>query len=222
MKTLILILLFFIFSQFSVAQKKFKIDNDCFLLGMFNDYNGREIALDHPFASTQVTSFYCSEKKLEKMFLDSIQKNYHVNDVIVKEDKIYSYLLSKHFNKYYKIKKDKDAGFTYDDIDYSGYIMTLNRNNFLSDEKKISFILGAFLRYGKIKDKGFEIIMANSSSHFDILVWSIKKLGFKFNYKIPCPECIPVSQILYFEPSNYYLSIFQNNKPILPDISDCN
>ncbi len=221
MKPLVIISLFFVFPQLSISQKKFKIDNDSFIVGMFNDYCGREIALGHPIASTQITGFYCSEKKLEKMFLDSIQKNYDANDIISKNNTIYSKSLSKHFNKYYKIKKDNDGGFTYDDIYYPGYIMTLKRNSFSSNEKKVSFILGAFLRYGEIKNNSFKITMANSLSHFDILIWSIKQLGFKYKDETPCPDCIPVGRVVYFEPTSNYLSLFQNNKPLQPDKNDC-
>ncbi|WNM18026.1 hypothetical protein [Flavobacterium capsici] len=222
MKIKVFIFTLLLLYQFSFSQKDFKLDIDCFLLGMFDDYNGREIPLKHPFESTRINSFYCTEKKLKIIFVDSIKNNYSLSDLEVKYNTVYSKSLSKRLNKYYNINKDKDGGFIIDDIDYSSYIMKLKRSSFLSNKKKVSFILGAFLRYGKIKNDRFEIDMANSLSHFDILVWSMKELGFKYKDEIPCPKCIPVGQIVNFEPTEDYIKLFKNIKPFELDESDCN
>ncbi len=219
MKTKVIITILILSYQFSFSQKEFKLDNDSFMLGMFNDYNGREIALDHPFLSTQVTSFYCSEKKLEKMFLDSIQKKYKFSDIIVKDNIIYSKSLAKLFNKYYYVEKS-DGGWTYDGIDYSAYMMKLKKKSFTTNQQKISFVFGSYFRNGKKENGELKIVLANSLSHFDALEEAMKKLKFKL--KVETNPGIPATQIIYFKPTKKYYNLFMNIEPFKPDVNDCN
>lgn len=221
MKNKILITLLLI-SNFLFSQNNYKLDQDSFILGMFNDYNGRLIALTHNKESSQLTSFYCSQNKLKQVFLDTLKKYYNTDDVKVENGVVYSKSLAKHFNNYYKIKKVEYSGFAYDGIDYDAYSLTLKSKIFTTNDKKISFILGAFYRYGKIENNEVLIKIANSISHFRTIQNFLKKVGFKYHTKEICHDCIPVVRTVVFTPSKEYLPYFLEINIPKSTYEDCN
>ncbi len=204
-----------------IAQNKFKLDPSSFIIGLFNDYNGRQVPLDNPKEATFLTYFYCSQEKVKTVFLDTINKYFKTDDLVFGIRSIYSKSLSKYFNKYYKIKKDKDYGTTINNIDYFIYSMKLKTKSFETDYKKVSFILGSFILHGIIENGEFKIRMANSLSHYNVLLIFLKDLKFSYKTSEICSDCIPTAQSVSFVPTTEYLTLFKNVK--IPELSysDC-
>ncbi|WP_310558920.1 hypothetical protein [Flavobacterium sp.] len=204
-----------------LAQKKFKLDPSSFIIGLFNDYNGRQVPLDNPKEATYLTYFYCSQKQVRSVFLDSINKYFNDDDFVFEQRTIYSKSLSKHFNSYYKINKDEDYGTTIDEVDYFYYSMKLKTKSFQTNDKKVSFILGSFILSGAKENGEFQIRMANSASHYDALLAFFKFLKFQYKANELCDTCMPTVQSVSFVPTSEYLSIFINAKIPETNYSDC-
>ena len=205
-----------------------KIELPELLVGMFNDYNGRQFVPDNPEKSKLVTTFYCSQRELSKLFLDSLNTlNKTLNfDVKVKNTgfiEIYSSEFSTFFNRYYKYTLDKDFGYVDEnDNEYDIYFGKLNKEKFKSKNQKLSFLIGTFLRYGTFLDETkIRLDFANSPNHFRIAKKFLKKLNFKITEISVCDEIMtPCVQRITFELNNEHLYFFKKLEHIRPAIYD--
>jgi len=201
------------------------------LVGMFNDYNGRQFIPDSPEKSKLVTRFYCSQKKLSELFVDSLKiLNKELNfEIEVKNNgliEIYSTEFSTFFNRYYKYSLDEDFGYEDEnEIEYDVYRGRLNKNLFKGKKQKLSFLVGTFLRHGTFLNEN-EICLdfANSPNHFRIAKKFLRKLNLKITETSVCDEItIPCAQKITFELNNEYGFIFKELEQIRPtnDYTNC-
>ena len=201
---------------------------------MFNDYNGKQFVPDHPKQSEFITSFYCSQKNLSKLFIDSLRSlnrktNYKITVKNNDNIEIYSKGFNELFKKYYKMHLEKDYSYVDendDEIEYKIYIGYLKKSMFKTKNQKLSFIAGVFLRYGTFLDKNkVRLTFANSPTQFKTSRDFLRKLGFKNLDIFTCKEIrTPCGQTITFELNKEYKSLFlklQTIKTADLDESDC-
>lgn len=229
-KTIVIIIILvanFTFGQVNTV--KFELPE--LLVGMFNDYNGRQFIPASPEKSKLVTRFYCSQKKLSELFVDSLKiLNEELNfEIDVKNNgfiEIYSTEFSAFFNRYYKYSLDKDFGYEDEnEIEYDIYRGRLNKKLFKSKKQKLSFLVGTFLRHGTfLNENEIRLDFANSPNHFRIAKKFLRKLDLKITETSVCDEItIPCAQRITFELNNEYGFIFKEMKQIRPtnDYTNC-
>jgi hypothetical protein len=228
----IVIISIFLFTHFIWGQENsVKIELPELLVGMFNDYNGRQFIPDSPEKSKLVTRFYCSQKKLSELFVDSLKTlNKELNFEIEVKNKgfieIYSTEFSAFFNRYYKYTLDKDFGYEDEnEIEYDIYRGRLNKNLFKSKNQKLSFLVGTFLRHGTfLNGNEIRLDFANSPNHFRIAKKFLRRLNLKITETSVCNEItIPCAQRITFELNNKYGLIFKELEQIRPtdDYTNC-
>ena len=161
-----------------------KTDNTFFLLGTLNDYMGRKwVAKDEVF-----DRYYPFEKPLMK-FVDSIVQKEFKTVLIEKNNCLNSKEMAKKMNSFYVENDLIDSLFT-------------------TKEKKVSFLLGAYYRYGeKVNDNIYKIQIANSHKHIEIQQILIS-LGCK-NIYYKRLQNIPIQNILYFELNDLIKAYFK-------------
>ena len=161
-----------------------KIDTTFFLLGTLNDYMGRKwIAKGEVF-----DRYYPFEKPLMK-FVDSIVKKEFKTVLIEKDNCFNSEEMAKKMNSFYVENDLIDSLFT-------------------TKEKNLSFLLGAYYRYGeKVTDNIYKIQIANSFKHIEIQKILIS-LGCK-NIFYKRLQNIPIQNIIYFESNDLIKAYFE-------------
>jgi len=211
------IILLLIISHKALAQKeKLVFRYDEFLIGMFNDYNGRIKIIGDEKQSSLLTSFYCSQENLSKLFLDTLQVSTKdlTKDIKIENGIIYSKNASEHLNVFYIEKADVDN----DSIRF----LYLDKNKFETKSQKIAFLAGTFLRYGKLENNKVTLSFANSLSHYDAAVNFIKSLKFKIVNQARNLENTPVGQSIQFIPAKGYEEVFEYLSSIKPKSNICN
>lgn len=161
-----------------------KIDTTFFLLGTLNDYMGRKwIAKGEVF-----DRYYPFEKPLMK-FVDRIVKKEYKIVLIEKDNCLNSKEMADKMNSFYVENNLNDSLFT-------------------TKEKNLSFLLGAYYRYGeKVTDNIYKIQIANSFKHIEIQKILIS-LGCK-NIFYKRLQNIPVQNIIYFESNDLIKAYFE-------------
>jgi len=209
--------------QWPKPNPKLILDNDYFLLGTLGDYLGRYKTKNDDF----IDDYYKGETLLisyiMNMYHDEfpefiVEKNqYPYNSVtdILKSKKI-----AEKINSFYNYKssggyrvdqsifkfKGQELRKKMDDIAKSTepkdtvYEGTMKSNLFKTNLQKISFIIGAYSRYGEVNENKYCIRLVNSNSKYGYCVEILKQLKCK-NIEIKIIENIPTSQLIYFEPS---------------------
>lgn len=221
MKRIIFLSLLFIIVLFSKGQSiKLKVDYDCFLLGTLDDYMGRE---KYKKIDDRVDLYSQSHKSLV-FFLDSIfQDKYPDLTLNEKEGRLdlQSKLLAQKVNDFYFFKpssrrsyngevdlgtlnldsltKTDDFYTKYFDSVYVGHI---KNDVFKKDFERLSFIAGAYIRFGGEKDSLCFISIPNSVSKVKVLTEQLKELKCtNVNYMVK-KDYIPVGHTVYFTPSD--------------------
>lgn len=161
-----------------------KTDNTFFLLGTLNDYMGRKwVAKGEVF-----DRYYPFEKPLMK-FVDSIVKKEFKTVLIEKDNCFNSEEMAKKMNSFYVENDLIDSLFT-------------------TKEKKASFLLGTYYRYGeKVDENIYKIQIANSHKHIEIHQILIS-LGCK-NIYYKRLQNIPIQNIIYFESNDLIKAYFE-------------
>ncbi|NHN24740.1 hypothetical protein FIA58_003540 [Flavobacterium jejuense] len=191
------------------AQNKFKLNIDSFLLGMFDDYNGRYIALDNTEKGTYLATV---KSELSDVFLDTLTKYHKIpkNEIKKLNFSFYNKQLAEHFNKYYKIEIEPDYEYIdeKDGKEYSIYNLSLNEQNFDENNKKISFLIGFFYKCGFLESGEVTLKTANSPA-FENAIHFISQLGFRY-CELERPEYnIPTVQSVTFKPTEEYIEYFK-------------
>ena len=159
-----------------------RIFPDAFLIGTFQDYNGRFSNIDK---DTQIDRYYPYEKSLAIYISYFITQNYKVkNELEIKDSyhrELYIPNLAKRLN--------------YDFYSENG---EFNITKLISEEEKLSYLLGVYYRNGNLLDENiYGIKLANSPKH-KVIYQLLKDLGSdKIVYK-EITDKIPKSYTFYF------------------------
>lgn len=245
MKRIILLPLLFVFVHFSNGQsKKIKVDNDFFVLGTLDDYMGRET---YKHITNRIESYYQNDKSLVVYICSVFKKQYP--DLIFKTNSknndrldLLSKSLARKINNFYDfqfmggakyigkediktlrmdtVMKNKSLFYTYFD---STYIGTLKKDIFKNDIERLSFMAGAYQRFGGIKDSVYSITMYNSSRKVDVIAKQLKELKCtNVSYVKNTEIHIPNKDAVYFTPTNELKKYFEaiNQKVARANVSD--
>lgn len=202
--------------------KEVKIDYDYFLLGTLGDYMGREKYLK---TINRVDDYYKKDKSLV-LFLDSLFR-YKYPDLRLVTNKNTGYLeleskmLAQKMNDFYlfypsgrnayigeadfetlnidSLSKTDDFYTTNFDTIYTG---CLKSDIFKNDFERLSFLTGAYIRFGGKNDSVYFISIANSVSKVKCATEQLTKLKCN-NIKYLIKEgYIPTPHTVYFTPTN--------------------
>jgi len=193
------------FAEFGKPQDstnfEIKLNPDFFLLGTLSDYGGRFYSIDR---EKQIDKYYPYEISLMHYLTKFIFNNYQIKVDTVslignKNSKMFSKIMANKLHNFYDEKGN------------------LNNNIFDSEDKKYSFITGAFVRYGAvIQDNFYKIHIYNSSKDKVILALLKDLYCNKIAYK--SLNGIPNSDIFYFEATprliKYFNTVKSENKSI--------
>jgi hypothetical protein len=203
---------------------KLILDKDYFLLGTLSDYLGREKTYKN---DDFVDNYYKGEASLMSYIRNIysgespdfvVEKNqYPYNSVtdILKSKKtankinsFYNYKFDGGFkmdSNVYKLK-GKEFKKSLDDFNKSTepkdtvYVGTMKANLFKTNLQKISFIIGAYSRFGEPNETRYCIILFNSTSKYGYCVAILKQLECT-NIEKKIIDNIPTNQLVYFKPS---------------------
>jgi hypothetical protein len=223
MKSLILISLLFLFGLFCNGQSSdIKIDYDYFLLGSLNDYMGRE---KYKEIVNRVDEYAQNNKSLV-FFLDSIFQDKHQDLKLITNEKtgrfeLESKELAQKMNDYYFFKPSGRGAYcgevdlgtlnldsitntpdfytTYFDTIYTGRI---KGDIFKNDTERLSFIAGAYIRFGGKNDSIYFISVDNSISKVKEVTEQLKEMkctNVEYSMK---KGYIPVGHTVYFTPTD--------------------
>lgn len=233
MKFLMPFVLFLILALFGFAQttENIDLDNDYFLVGTLSDYMGRE---KYSKIENRVDKYYQSEKTLY-FAIDSIFKETYPDlklstekNETVMEDvfQLHSESLAQQIELFYYYKPsgtgtyrgelnfkelNLDSLFNTTDF-YTEYYDTiytgrLKPDMFETERQKLSFITGAFVRFGGSNDSTYYIRVPNSVSKVKVLEQLLIETGCtKVAYIIK--KYIPVQHIVNFTPTEKLKSYF--------------
>ncbi len=233
MKNLIVLIL--VLSLFNCDMKdKNSIDYDYFLIGTLSDYMGRE---KYQKVEDRVDKYSQSEQQL-CMTIDSIFKNSYpdleigssVHKISKKNEfELHSKALAKRIESFYSYKasgrmayhgqddfenlnldsltKTPDFFPTNFDTIYTG---RLKLNVFETEKQKLSFITGAYVRYGWHTDSLYQIRVFNSISKVKVLNELLKDIGCtNVDYEIK-EGYIPTGHTVSFIPTDQLKDYFEN------------
>jgi hypothetical protein len=189
-RVLLVIILVILFSN-AFGQNLNKTQREFFILGTLNDYMGRSF---DPRDKNLLDRYDGLVASLS-IAVDSLLKvDYPVSICFVKKyddpngfpnADIFSDTLAKKFNNYYEYDKEAEAG-------------KLRNNIFKSDEERLSFIAGVFVRYGRIHGSTYEINVGNSLSKAQVFFELLKSFKIRARYKLM--KYIPYTHHVYFHP----------------------
>lgn len=228
-----LISLIFILSLFSFEKKEnFSMDNDFFLIGTLSDYMGREKYED---VLERVDKYYQSEEQLCLSIDSMFKKNYpdlKLSSVVHKISKekqyeLHSKKLAERIESFYSFKpsgrgttktiidfdskkidsliRTKDFIKKYYDTIYEG---NLKLKAFETEKQKLSFITGAYIRYGSQIDSLHQIRVFNSTSKVKVLEKLLKDIGCK-SVVYDIKFAIPTGHTVSFIPTNQLNEYFE-------------
>lgn len=232
MKNIILLIL--VLSFFGCdRQENISIENDYFLVGTLSDYMGRE---KYKKVEERVDKYSQSKKQL-CLAIDSIFKTsnpdiefsssvhkiskrdefeLHSKTLTEKIESFYSYKPSGRMvyngeEEFEKLNLDSlteipDFYSTYFDTIYTG---SLKINVFETEKQKVSFVTGAYVRYGWNTDSLYQIRVFNSVSKVRILNDLLKELGCdNVDYEIK-KGYIPTGHTVSFIPTDQLKDYFE-------------
>lgn len=235
----ILITLITVLSLLTCDKKeKISLDNDYFLIGTLSDYMGRE---KYKNVSERVDKYTQSEKQL-CLSIDSIFRNSYTDlefsssvHKISKENEfeLHSKTLAERIESFYSYKpsgrmayngqteieklnldsltKTPDFYTTNFDTIYTG---SLKLNVFTTENQKVSFITGAYVRFGWQTDSLYHIRVFNSVSKVRILNDLLKELGCtNIDYEIK-KGYIPTGHTVSFIPTKLLNEYFEKYKKL--------
>ncbi len=224
-----LVFLMIVFALPSISQtNNLSKTRSAFLLGMFNDYLGKQFVPNHPTESQFVTSFYASESSVTTVFLDSLKlfSGGDSSKIVLKKEgvenpilKIYSEKYSKYFNTYYNFKKSEGFGY-FDDRDsinrgdFEIYIGKLNSKKIKGNNEKLSYLAGSFLRNGKMNNDGaYKFQFGNSISKYKIVRKFLMDTKSRILFKKVKKDRIPVISVIEFVPSKALKQVLERLPP---------
>jgi hypothetical protein len=213
--------------EFQDQQKtdpKLILDKDYFLLGTLSDYLGRQKTyknddfIDHYYKGESLLISYIMNMYSDESPDFVVEKNqYPYNSVtdILKSKKIANKINSFYNYKFeggfmmdpsvYKLKA-KEFKKCLEDFNKSTepkdtvYVGTMKANLFKTNSQRISFIIGAYSRFGEPNENRYCIRLFNSTSKYEYCTVILKQLKCK-NIENKIINNIPTNQLVYFNPS---------------------
>jgi len=211
MKFLCIIVLF-VYSNILHGQNKF--DLSYFALGLVDDYWGRTLVRSDKLEVTKLDEFHESEIDLMD-FLDSLideeNKAGNRNDWIAKKRvrqsetkcvncseffNYYSKRLADEINQRYNFKFDH----SWDEKNRKVYRGRIKTRLIKSEIQHISFLSGAFVRFGTFDNDIFIFSIANSYYHFKAILRSLKSLNCEI-ISVKTMDGTPTNRRILFRPS---------------------
>lgn len=199
----------------SLSFGQFNFEKESFLIGTLDDYMGHHQTFNptgDKFYYQMVDIYFQDEKKIA-LLIDSLFKfentDLHINNNgSSKRIKLYSATLSKKVDKYYIYKPSGSYTVSNDTI-YSG---SLKKDMIKTDEQKLSFLVGVFLRNGGTTDsKECFISTPNSPNKAKLCTEFLKEFSCK-NVELKVLNNIPTGYWVFFEPSEKINEIIRNLK----------
>jgi hypothetical protein len=183
------------------------LDGESFLLGTVSDYMGREVLTNE---KDKIEQYEFYEKCLVNKIYSLLIGKY--SDLLIKkfettgDRKICSKKLAEKINANYSYYKS--GAVENNEPVFYGQLKT----NILTTElQKISFIVGAYSRFGSHENERYCIRMFNSEGHFDVCKIIVKELNCEeIEIKIKIVDNIPTNQLIYFKPSKELMKYFVN------------
>ncbi|MDI9309175.1 MAG: hypothetical protein QM535_03070 [Limnohabitans sp.] len=199
--------------QFSFSQEiqKFVLDNEYFLLGSTNHTIGQWKGTKN---NDFINSFYASEKPLLLFHYNAFKKKYQDLKIDSIEKKMYflkSSELTKKINLHYNWTYD--SGVSNEEKD-SLFFGILNPKTFKTYSQKISFLLGTIIRDGKKKKNTYYITIINNPDKFNMCLKILKEVNCR-KIKTKTTNNIPISYIIYFEPSKTFNIVLKKTNEII-------
>jgi hypothetical protein len=207
-----LFLLLFSFCWFFSAQAQ-RPTVEPFVLGLLDDYQGRKWSKDDSAQTNLVDKFHATEYLVVK-YLDSLitlENKRTYDKVFVKMrnwnqpncfychefKQMHSAKLAKDLNKHYSFKAQKEA----DGKGQRILVGTLKRNLFKTPKDRLSFLAGAFVRYGNRENHLYQYKLTGSASKYDVIVKELKALNCSITDEEGMSETSH-GQVVTFIPSN--------------------
>lgn len=199
--SLILINIFLI--QFSFAQeKKIEIDSEYFLLGTLSDYGGR---LKQTNKEYKISSFHEHEKHIRQKLNYMLKKEYR--DIEFRKfnnvTEMYSKKISDRIDNYYNYTFGNTT--TSNDTTYRG---KLKENIFKNDNQKLSFIMGAYVRYGATNGVFYWIQTYNTPNKVKLCENILNDLACTKVFQKNNKNTIPASYSVIFTPTEIMKEYF--------------
>lgn len=223
-------ILSFVLISFENKTTNTHIDNDYFLIGTLSDYMGRE---KYKKVDSRVDRYYQSEKTL-CLAVDSMLKKAYPDlklsatkhRVTMKDEfELHSRLLADKIDEFYDYKSsgrlsinaESDTISQYNDELISKlmqsadtiYCGRLKTDIFKTDEQKLSFITGAFVRFGGYNDSTYYIKIANSVSKVKVLAKLFEEMKCD-NVEYEMNGYIPNVHTVYFSPTSKMINYFDD------------
>ncbi|WP_157547634.1 hypothetical protein [Hymenobacter sp. DG25A] len=105
----------------------------------------------------------------------------------------------------------------WDEDENKTYMGQLSKPRLYNDQARLSFVAGAYARYGSHQADSFFISLANSTSKYSLLLKSLKQLGQEQIVANMRPG-VPVSQRIAFVPEGKLRQYLQAQNPIVDSI----
>lgn len=193
---LVLLVLSFPFYGPLYAQKV-KTDNEYFILGTLSDYMGKRL---DPRTQDLFDYYYTYENPLANYTAQLLKEAYPNLNFELKISRnryeINSADLEKQFESYYTYKPSNSfTPKTHEPILYG----VLKQDMFKTDEQKLSFLAGVYVRYGQDNDTSYCIRVANSVSKVQVCNTLLTEFNCKPSYQIV--RNIPTGHVVYFHPT---------------------
>lgn len=197
------------FSLLSNAQfNSQKYDKMAFLIGSLDEFEGyqRTFTADDDFYYQRVDIYTQEEIRttmfVRHLFLQAYPDIYVVNNGISKGIKLYSPILSAEIDNYYNYSPS-DSTTNKGDVIYTG---TIKKEELATEKQKLSFLLGAFLRYG-ITYQDFYLSLPASPDKAELCAEILKNCGCDSVQYIVYEDYIPVGHKVHFKPSSNVKSV---------------
>lgn len=219
-KKKVLVCLISLISIFTFGQRKDLIlDNESFLLGTLSDYMGRLVSQDE---EDKIDNYGYFEKslvlKIDSLFIanydDLLIKKIETEEIFSNGSKMYSKNLANKINANYTYKV-----YGWSQKNDTIFYGKLKENVFENELKKVSFIIGAYSRFGEQKDKKYCLKFNNSLSKFAECEKILKELDCE-KVEIEIIKNIPTTQLIYFKPSKKLEQYFEKYKYLRKQITE--
>ena len=219
MKRLIFISLLFMAVAITNGQSPtVKMDYNYFLLGTLSDYMGRELYKNN---ENRVDLYYKQDQSL-MFFLDSVFRDKYP-DLKLTNNRIelQSKSLAQKMNDFYSFKPSSRRMYN-GEVDISTlnldsltktpdfitknfdtvYVGSIKNSVFKTDVQRLSFVAGAYLRFGGKNDSISFVSIANSTSKVEVLAELLKELKCTNVKYVVKNDYIPCGRTVYFTPTN--------------------
>lgn len=195
--------------------QKVKVNDTFFILGTFEDYMGKN---HDPRTKEQVDYYYSYEKPLAYYVDSLLKKNYPKMSLEIRVSKnrfeIYSAYIETEFEQYYNYKPSGSYTAPGNEPILHG---VLKPDIFKTEQQRLSFLAGAYVRFGRDNDTAYCMWVANSMSKAQMCNQLLKELNCKPSYQIV--HNIPTGHVLYFHPDEKVKRYLDNYDPLRKEVN---